>query len=81
MRAGAEPGVSEGGGLGGGNGWSIGVPYGLCKLRGGWSVGIGMDEGKEGLIGADEKDGGGKKEEGFTRLVTWLVPLFGSGGP
>ena len=75
---GEELGVSDNGGVGGGKGWSIGVPYGRCRFRGGWRTGaVGMDEEIGGIIKADE-EGGAKKEEGFRRLATRLLLLIGS---
>ena len=71
-----EVGVRDGGGVGGGNGCSIGAPYGRCKFAGGWRGGaVGIAEERGGIISGEE-DGGPKKVEGFTRLVVrLLVPL------
>lgn len=78
IEVGAAAGVRDGGGVGGGKGWSIGVPYGRCRFRGGWRVAaVGTDEEVGGIINADEE--GGAKNEGFTRLVTRLILLIGSG--
>ena len=76
-----ELGVRDGGGVGGGKGWSIGVPYGRCRFRGGWSAGA-LVSGEEigGGSNTDEEERGAKNE-GFTRLVTWLPLLIGSGVP
>lgn len=71
-------GVRDGGGVGGGKGWSNGAPYGCWRLtegfRGG-AVGNGVVIG--GIILADE-EGGMKNEEGFMRFVVRLVLLLDS---
>lgn len=73
-------GVSEGGGVGGGNGCSSGAPYGRCTLTAGWSGGaVGVDEDTGGITIAAEEGGGTKKEEGFTSFVTRLLLLRDSG--
>lgn len=71
--------MSDGGGAGGGKGWSNGVPYGRCMLAGGWSGGaVGMEDEIGGIINAEEA-GKGEKNEGLTRFVTRaLLPLLDS---
>lgn len=62
--------------MGGGNGWSIGAPYGRCKVTGGWRGGaVGMAEERGGIISGEED--GGPKNEGLTRLVVRLLVLLG----
>lgn len=78
---GTEVGVREGGGVGGGNGWSRGAPYGLCRPPGEFSGGaVGIDGEMGGIISGeeDERGGGPKNVEGFTRSVERLAALFGS---
>lgn len=79
IEAGVGLGVRDGGGVGGGKGWSIGVPYGRCRLKGGLiAAAVGTDEEIGGIINADEEEGG-EKNEGFTRFVTRLLLLIASG--
>lgn len=70
----AEIGVRDGGGLGGGNGWSIGVPYWRGWFRKLWKAAEGADEETDDTD--RDEDGGAKNVEGFKRLVTWLPPLI-----
>lgn len=72
--------------MGGGNGWSNGIPTFLCILTGGWKAVIGKDE--EGClingVEEEEEEEGVKKERGLIRLVkwllTWIVSTFSWGG-
>jgi len=67
-------GVREEGGLGGGKGWSSGVPYWRGRFWVWWTAALGgMVEEIGGINGNKELDA--RKVEGLTRLVTW-VPLL-----
>lgn len=67
-------GAREGGGLGGGKGWSIGVPYWRGRFRE-LSAAVG-GEGDIGGISSEDEEVDGKKVEGLTRLATWLPLLI-----
>lgn len=73
---GAELGVKDGGGVGGGKGWSIGAPYGRMFMGGWREAPVGIDEEIDGIINDDDEEGGVKNEEGLTRLVTRLPLLL-----
>lgn len=68
--------MRDGGGAGGGKGWSRGAPYGRCIVMGGCSGGaVGIEEAIGG-IGNGEDEGGGTKREGLMRLVGRLLLLL-----
>jgi len=68
--------VRDGGGAGGGKGWSRGAPYGRCIVTGGCSRGAVDIEDAISGIGNAEDEGGGAKREGLIRLVErLLLPL------
>lgn len=70
-------GVRDGGGVGGGKGWSKGVPYGCCMVRGGCRGGaVGIEDEICGIINEDEDRG--EKNEGLTRFVERLRLLLDS---
>lgn len=70
-----EIGVREWGGLGGGNGWSSGVPYWRGKFWGWWAAALGgTDEEIGGINGNKELDA--RKLEGLTRWVIGLPLLI-----
>lgn len=78
FEVGVEIGVRDEGGLGGGKGWSNGVPRGRWAFKGerrATAVGVGD---KRGGITKEGEEEGGAKKDGFTRLVTWLLLLIGS---
>ena len=75
-----EIGARDGGGLGGGNGCSMGVPYWRGRFREWWTAALcGADE-EIGGINSEDGEVDEKKVEGLTRLLTWLPLLTVSRG-
>lgn len=70
-----EIGVREEGGLGGGKGWSNGVPYWRGRFRECWTGALGITGEEIGGINSDV-DVGARKAEGLKRLATWLPLLI-----
>lgn len=69
-----ERGVREGG-LGGGKGWSSGVPYSCGRFWEWWTAALGGTGEETGGINGN-KGLGARKLEGLTRLVTGLPLLI-----
>lgn len=70
-----EIGVRERGGLGGGKGWSTGVPYWRGRFRECWTAALGCTDEEIGGTNSEDEDVDAKNVEGLTRLMIWL-PLL-----